>query len=1689
MLHAHNSGNHVRLLVGLVLMLVGATDWASAQSGPASQVLSQPVSPLGQRAQPLPPFTGVDAENAASTPCADFGRHGYCGTGGSGTDLEVAVSAAGASKVSPTPPPIKAHPVVATLQFSAPRFTVLEGGGSIPVIVTRTGPADSVVTVDYRINDNTATEKNDFTFNKGTLTFASGETTKSFNVLITEDSYVEGTELATITLSNVAGDAALGSQSTTTLMIIDDALEPATNPNNLAGPFVRQHYNDFLARDPDASGFAFWTDQINACGTDEQCVEVKRVNVSGAFYVSIEFQETAFLVYRAFKTAFGNIPGKSVPVTLQEIIPDLQQVRGSVVVKQGDWRAQLDRNQTAYFDSFVKRPRFTNAYPQSMPAEQFVATLDTNAGGVLSPLERTQLAAELQNNVKTRAQVLMTIAEDPDLVKSEFNRAFVLSQYYGYLRRDPDAAPDNNFDGYNFWLRKLDQFGGNFIQAEMVKAFISSLEYRSRFGLLDRVNQQPVAEAGAAQTILLPDAANLEGRVSDDVPAEGEALSITWSKVSGPSSVVFSNDSVRNTTATFGQKGTYVLRLTANDSHFADSDDVTITVEKGPPPTITAVVTPAPNAAGWNRSDTTVTFICSDPITGITSCTAPVGVVSDTPGQLIVGTAVNRAGEVTTTAITVKLDKTPPSLDLTAPVEGTGIFTSPVVVTGKVLDALSGLASITCNATPAVLNGDTFSCSVPLTQGANPFATAATDIAGNSSTSDRSLVFSRAPSVTITSPSNLSFLNITPTTVTGTVDDSGAAVTVNSVPAVVVNGAFSVALPLAEGPNTITASATASSGATGTASTQVTLDTTPPRVTITSPSDQFVTTSDSISVAGSVNDIVVGTVNETQAQVSVNGGAAQVANRTFLATNVPLAIGPNVIQAVGRDRVGNAATTQITVTRQPSTQAQIRLTAGNNQTGVVGSLLSSPLVAALTDAAGNPVSNKPVIFKVTQNDGMVNAGGEPGATVVAMTDGQGRAQVQWKLGMRAGAGGNSVEAYSVGFEGTAIFTASATQGVAGKIIVDTGNDQTGSINQPLPKPFIVVVVDAGNNRLAGTPVTFTVKEGGGSFGGQSTFTVNTDSDGRAAATLMIGAQEGNANNLVEVSFPSNTGFPANFTASGRAPGNPAQTTISGVVLDNSNVPIPGVTVRAVLTNMMNANGFIVQTLNGVQTDAQGQFTIPQAPVGFVKLLVDGSTAQRPGTYPTLDYDMVTVAGQNNTVGMPIFLLALNPDNKLCVTATDGGGTLTMPEAPGFALTFGPGQVTFPGGSKEGCVSVTVVHGDKVPMVPGFGQQPRFIVTIQPAGAVFNAPARITLPNVDGLKPREVTEMYSFDHDIGSFVAIGTGVVSDDGRVITSSPGVGVLKAGWHCGGNPNTTGSAGTCPDCKKCEGSGCVADASQEAKTCSGDLCKVCRGGACTPIPLNTTETETAFTFGLPVPAVDKLNDALEKFRTLGVLAEVNLLEVGGKVSSKECCDPKLGKGKETSGSVTGDFGGFDVKIKVWPPGPIPTFKGKVDALGLASLEVEAVFVGGVFFGLSGHVTGEIGHKTKDCSANAADRNGCFFANLKTTLTPSLSAEIGGQGSLTFDCFFCNKTTISVEGSLILGEFSWDLDISNVSYNEESCTSGVKGGLFQPGPGEFKISAHFSGSWEPEGSTKKTFERTFDFLKCEITLSGVECK
>jgi hypothetical protein len=104
-------------------------------------------------------------------------------------------------------------------------------------------------------------------------------------------------------------------------------------------------------------------------------------------------------------------------------------------------------------------------------------------GAAIQQIAPPPLVNDLATNAKTRSQIVRAIAEHPNLANAEQNRAFVLMQYFGYLQRNPNDSPDTDYTGYDFWLIKLNQFNGNYIAAEMVKAFISSTEYRKRFGL------------------------------------------------------------------------------------------------------------------------------------------------------------------------------------------------------------------------------------------------------------------------------------------------------------------------------------------------------------------------------------------------------------------------------------------------------------------------------------------------------------------------------------------------------------------------------------------------------------------------------------------------------------------------------------------------------------------------------------------------------------------------------------------------------------------------------------------------------------------------------------------------------------------------------------------------------------------------------------------------------------------------------------------------------------------------------------------------------------------------------------------------------------------------------------------------------------------------------------------------------
>ena len=266
-----------------------------------------------------------------------------------------------------------------------------------------------------------------------------------------------------------------------------------TTPNPIDDPrlFVRQQYLDFLGRQPDINGWDFWTDQINKCGTDQSCIDLMRINVSAAFFLSIEFQQTGYLVERVHKAAYGDATGLStlggshslkVPIIKRtDMQVDQQSIAQGVIVGEGLWQSKLEENTQKFYNDFVLRASFASAFPTLMSGAEFVDKLNQNAGSPLSQTERNTLVASYQSTNASRVQILRTIVDHPNFVNAEKNRAFVLMQYFGYLQRNPSDTPDSDYTGYDFWLNKLNQFNGNFVNAEMVKAFIISGEYRNRF--------------------------------------------------------------------------------------------------------------------------------------------------------------------------------------------------------------------------------------------------------------------------------------------------------------------------------------------------------------------------------------------------------------------------------------------------------------------------------------------------------------------------------------------------------------------------------------------------------------------------------------------------------------------------------------------------------------------------------------------------------------------------------------------------------------------------------------------------------------------------------------------------------------------------------------------------------------------------------------------------------------------------------------------------------------------------------------------------------------------------------------------------------------------------------------------------------------------------------------------------------
>jgi hypothetical protein len=243
---------------------------------------------------------------------------------------------------------------------------------------------------------------------------------------------------------------------------VADAGNLFPNPIDDAQFFVEQHYEDFLNRVADPGGLAFWTGQITQCNGNPACIDDHRTGVSLAFLLSTEFQDRSSFIQRFYKSSYGRNP------TFEEFLPDLGDIS-----HQSGTAEDLERNKQNFADNWVETDAFIAQYPFTMEHAAYVDALFANAGVVPSGAERAALISGLEAETENRASVLRKVVDNQAFISAEYNRAFILLCYFGYLRRTPDIG------GYNFWLGILNSENDLY---HISRAFILSTEYRARFG-------------------------------------------------------------------------------------------------------------------------------------------------------------------------------------------------------------------------------------------------------------------------------------------------------------------------------------------------------------------------------------------------------------------------------------------------------------------------------------------------------------------------------------------------------------------------------------------------------------------------------------------------------------------------------------------------------------------------------------------------------------------------------------------------------------------------------------------------------------------------------------------------------------------------------------------------------------------------------------------------------------------------------------------------------------------------------------------------------------------------------------------------------------------------------------------------------------------------------------------------------
>jgi hypothetical protein len=359
-----------------------------------------------------------------------------------------------------------------TLQLDSLSYTVSEAAGHATITVIRTGDISGTATVQYatsdlagltncNVNGGNASARCDYTAVGGTLSFAAGESSKIITIPLINDVFVEGPEVLRVTLSNPTG-AVFGTPSTATLTLTDnDTTTGAANPIDDRAFLIRQLYLDFLNREPEPSGLAAWLNRLNTCPQPGETIQnCDEIEVASAFFRSPEFFDRSYFVYNVYEVAFGRQP------QYEEYQRDIRLVSGFLTTEE------LEARKQAFVLEVTQRQEFRNRYGSITDSGAFVDALLQTAGVQIDASTRAVLISELANSQIQRWDVLRRVVNTPQVNLKFFNKAFVVVEYFAFLRRNPDI-------NYLHWIDVLKTTGD---YREMIRGFLFSAEYRSRFG-------------------------------------------------------------------------------------------------------------------------------------------------------------------------------------------------------------------------------------------------------------------------------------------------------------------------------------------------------------------------------------------------------------------------------------------------------------------------------------------------------------------------------------------------------------------------------------------------------------------------------------------------------------------------------------------------------------------------------------------------------------------------------------------------------------------------------------------------------------------------------------------------------------------------------------------------------------------------------------------------------------------------------------------------------------------------------------------------------------------------------------------------------------------------------------------------------------------------------------------------------